>query len=157
MSLRCEPTETGVVLGAGSIELTIFRALPEFLASIDGSGAEARRLHPPAYIDDAGADHEFQRLVADDLDALRRADATDLAEVTRRLGNGPVELDVAEAESVLRAVGTARLTLAARSGLFDRAELPEVPSTPQETIVQFLGIVQDSLVEALSARLDGEV
>ncbi|MCI0545224.1 MAG: DUF2017 family protein [Actinobacteria bacterium] len=154
MSLRCEATDDGVLLGAGSMELSILEALPEFLASIDGSGVETNRLHPAAYPDDAEAEREFQRLVADDLDALRQADATALAEITRRLGQGPIELDVAEAESLLRAVGAARLTLAARAGLFDLPELPEPATTPQQTLVQFLGIVQDSLVEALSARLD---
>ena len=154
MSLRCEATERGVLLGAGSVELSILKALPEFLASIDGTGPETERLHPSAYPDDDDADREFQRLVGDDIDDLRRADATELAEVTRRLGHGPIELEVAQTESLLRAVGTARLTLAARTGLFDLPELPETPSTPQQTLVQFLGIVQESLVEALSTRLD---
>ena len=154
MSLRCEATEQGVLLSAGSMELSVLSALPEFLASIDGSGPEAERLHPPAYRDDDEAEREFQRLVGDDLDGLRRADATELAEVTRRLGHGPIELEVAQAESLLRAVGTARLALAARTGLFDLDELPETPSTPQQTLVQFLGVVQESLVGALSDRLD---
>lgn len=150
--MRCEPTERGVLLGAGSLELSILGALPEFLASIDGSGPERGRLHPPAYQRDPAADREFHRLVADELDELRRRDAEVLAEITRRLGGGTVELDVAEAAAVVRAVGTARLTLAARAGLFDLEDLPEAPTTPQQTLVQFLGAVQELLVDALGPR-----
>ena len=48
MSLRCEATEQGVLLSAGSMELSVLRALPEFLASIDGSGPEPNgSIHPP--------------------------------------------------------------------------------------------------------------
>ncbi|CAN5447691.1 MAG: DUF2017 family protein [Acidimicrobiia bacterium] len=154
MTLRFEATEGGVRVIAGAPERAILEALPEFLASIDGSGAEEARLHPPAYPSDNEAEREFQRLVAADLDTVRDADATALADIIRLLGGGSIVIDTAQAEALLRAVGTARITLAARSGLFDLPELPEEPSTPQQTLVRFLGIIQESLVEALSDRLD---
>lgn len=154
MSLDFEPTDSGMTVTAGPGEMAILGALPEFLVSIDGSGDEVARLHPPAYPADDRAEAEFQRLVAGDLDAMRRTDASQLAEIIRLLGHGPAEIDIGQAEAMLRGVGTARIALAARSGLFDLPELPEHPMTPQHTLVQFLGFVQESLVEALSYRLD---
>ncbi len=71
-----------------------------------------------------------------------------------RLEQGRAELTPGETESCVRAIGAARLAIAARHGMFDMDELDQEPSTPHATIVAFLGYVQDELVNVLMEAME---
>lgn len=112
-----------------------------------------RRLTPPAYGDDAGAEEEYRRLMVGELEAARSGD---VSVFSATLASGRKRLDVAEAEAWLRVIGDARLVLAARRGV--RLEDDDWESRVDEDagleIVAWLGWIQQELVETLTPSLD---
>ena len=154
MSLSVEVIGSGVRARADGEELTLLASLPEVLASIDlhDEDPASERLHPRAY-DDASAEREFRRLADTEIVRARDADRDTLADLADRLAEGPADIAFEQAEACLRAIGTARIVIAARHGMFDEEELAFPPETPQHTIVAFLGYLQEALVDAVSTRL----
>jgi hypothetical protein len=137
--------------------LMLTRAV-EVVDEAEVSGAAAGRLVPSPYEDDAEANAEYQRLVAPDLDRARSADRDAMAEALESW-DGRRVIDLAEAESWLRAIGEARIVLAAEEGAFaegvDDASW-EARMTPLALIrrpglamLTYLGAIQQDLVEAL--------
>jgi len=144
-------SETGAVRARiDGQELAVLSAVPPLLASVDGDTADPAhdRLYPTAYANEAD-DREFRRLSRGEIQRGRRRDRDHLAAVLARLRDGRTELTTDEAEACARAVGAARLVIAARHGMFDGDGLPDVPTSPHEAIVAYLGMVQDELVDAL--------
>lgn len=137
--------------------LLLARAV-EAVEEAEGSGSAAGRLVPSPYPDDADANAEYQRLVAPDLDRARSADRDVMAEALESW-DGRRVIDVAEAESWLRAIGEARLVLAAEEGAFDdgmddasweaRVTPLALIRRPGLAMVTYLGAIQQDLVEAL--------
>lgn len=132
-------------------ELAVLSAIPSFLASIetDTDDVVLERLYPAAYAEEED-DREFRRLSHGDIQRAREVDRRHLADVLERLAAGRTTLTEREAEASARAIGAARLAIAARHGMFDEDELPREPLTPHATIVSYLGAVQDDLIEALN-------
>lgn len=149
MSLQFTGSAEGVEVRVGREELAVLEALPGLLAGvgeIDDDPA-ARRLFPAAYGDDAD-EREFRRFAGGEIERGLDSDRQIAADVIARLGKGSATVTPAEAEGFVRAIGSARLTIAARHGLLSLEELPP-PGSPQETIVGFLAIIQDELVQVL--------
>jgi hypothetical protein len=155
MSLRFSATTEGIRVRAADRELAVLRAVPGFLATVpqDAVDTSQRRIDRPVYPDDPAADREFRRLTASDAQEARTHDREIFETVIRRLDAGSADLSVGEGEALVRAIGSARIALAARSGLFELEELPPDPSTPQQMLIVFLGMVQEDLVAALTSTL----
>jgi hypothetical protein len=138
----------------GQQELLLLGALPGLVATVAGSDDPAyERLYPAAYGDD-DADREFRRFAAPEIERARTRDSTVFGAVLARLAEGRTSLNREEAEACIRTVGAGRLTIAARSGLFDQTTFDDAEHTPEGIIVGFLGVVQHDLVVAVSNLLE---
>ncbi len=150
MSFHFDP-ESGEIEGrVDGQALAVLHAVPAFLASVDATPDDPAhdRLYPTAYADDA-EDHEFRRLSHGEIQRARETDRTQLAAVLERLADGRTVVSQDEAEACARAVGAARLAIAARHSMFDTDDLSDLPDSPHQAIVAYLGMVQDQLVHAL--------
>ncbi len=140
---------------AFGIELEMLSAIPELIASVGevGSDPAADRLFPDVY-EDEDDDREFRRLAAADIVTARDNDGSTVRGIVEALGDGgDIALSSEEAESLARAIGTARITIAARNGLYSEPELPVEPRTRQELIVAVLAGLQDDLLIELSSGM----
>jgi hypothetical protein len=142
-----------VEVSLGPSERAALAAAASVVASVgtDEDDPARRRLSPPAYADDATADREFRRLMAEELGAVRRFD---LSVFGSTLASGRRKLQTDEAESWLRVIGDARLVLAARRGMQvddDRESRPV--DVPGLEILAWLGWIQQELVESLTPGL----
>ena len=108
-----------------------------------------KRLFPDAYPEDAEASAEFRKFTSRGL-ATRKADNAD--SVIRTLDaadeSGAVSLDAADATAWLRSLTDMRLTLAARLGI-EREDQPPAADSVMQDVYDWLGFIQNSLVEAL--------
>ncbi len=150
MTFRFDPVTGTIEARVDGQALAVLQAVPGFLASVDGAPDDPAhdRLYPTAYADDAD-DHEFRRLAHGEIQKAREADRELLAEVLERLEAGRTALSTEEAEAFARTVGAARLAIAARHNMFDADDLSDLPDSPHQAIVAYLGAVQDQLVQAL--------
>lgn len=150
MTFRFAPATGTIEARIDGQALAVLQAVPGFLASVDTAADDPAhdRLYPTAYTDDAD-DHEFRRLAHGEIRRAREADRTLFAGVLERLEEGRTSLTTDEAEACARSVGAARLAIAARHDMFDADDLSELPDSPHQAIVAYLGVVQDQLVQAL--------
>jgi hypothetical protein len=124
--------------------------IPDLLASVgedDGDPAVAV-MHRPAYADDEAASDEFDELIGTQRTSDHAADVGALDVLLR--GASSMSLD--EAESVLRVINRARLTLAARAGVFESGAGWEarISDEPGLAAVAWLGYLQSDLLSALT-------
>jgi hypothetical protein len=123
--------------------------IPDLLASVgdyDGDPASPI-MNRAAYIDDEAASQEFDQLIG----SQRASDrATDVAAFDGLL-RGASSMSMEEAESVLRVINRARLTLAARCGVFESGDGWEarVSEDPALAALAWLGYLQSELLAAL--------
>ena len=117
----------------------------------DRGDPAAERLDPPAYEADPEAEREYRRLMAGELEDARAADRQRFAASVET-----DQLDREDAESWLRVLGDARLTLAARKGITrdDDHWEDRVGDDPELGMLAYLGFLQGSLVDALAASLE---
>jgi hypothetical protein len=110
------------------------------------------RLFPPAYQDDERASEEFARLMRDDLtaghlQALRTMENS--AETSR--------LDDEQMAAWLSALNDIRLVLGTRldvtEELYETGMPPGDPRAPQFALYQYLGFLQEQVVEAVAMGL----
>ena len=127
------------------------RLLPQLrllLTEEDPGDGRTRRLHPPAYTDDAEADADYQRFMREDLVASRLA-AVDAVEASIDAS----ELDEQQLMSWLGAVNNLRLVLGTLLDVSDDAEIGELPDeTPDvETyaLYAYLSSLLGEMVDAL--------
>ena len=146
-----------------------------FEAMMDFSGPESApedpvlaRLFPTAYVDDEEAAAEFRRFTEG---ALRDGKATSAVSIIDRLEEAglpselredglmiDVELDEATSESWMRSFTDLRLALATRLGVEDDDDevwlaMPDDdPRAQAHDIYEWVGYLQETLVEALSER-----
>ncbi|CAN5838856.1 hypothetical protein BH24ACT3_BH24ACT3_02240 [soil metagenome] len=133
-------------------ERELLRTLADQLSNLLGSDDPSlRRLSPPAYLDDAEADAEFQRLMGEDLETSRRAQLTLLAESAEA-----TELDEEQVLAWMGAVNGLRLVLGTRldvSEEFDEDSLrrldPDDPETAALAVYHYLGWLLEHLVRAV--------
>jgi hypothetical protein len=100
-----------------------------------------------AYIEDEEASVEFESLV----ESQRNRDHVADVESLEALLKGATTMSLEEAESLLRVVNRARLTLAARAGVFESGEGWEtrISEDPSLAAVAWLGYLQSDLLSAL--------
>lgn len=114
------------------------------------------RLLPDAYGDDDEAAADFRRYTEGDLRGGKRAHAEALlASLEPHSGGGRVLLDRAAQDAWLGCLNDLRLVLGTRLEVTEDTELNPASQDPREQALQvygWLGFVQESLLEAMSAR-----
>lgn len=122
------------------------------LAGIGGVGSDpaADRLNVPVYLDDPESNKEWWRLMGEDLNAARRADRAVFAKTVTN--DGPVTIDDAEADAVLRVLNEARLALGARLGIDVESDHDALPEESRQ-VLDYLGWIQEELTLELMKAL----
>jgi hypothetical protein len=152
---RIAPTARGVEIQLSSAEIAILSRLPSLLGSVgsDPTDPAPKRLHPAAYPNDEEGSAELARLTKDDLAEGRTADVDVFARQLPETGDG-ITISSADAEAWMRVLGSARIVLASRRGLFDLEDLAELPNDdPDVALVNLLGAYQQTLAEVLLAAM----
>ena len=112
------------------------------------------RLLPDAYRDDPAAAGEFRRYTEQSLRSAKQETAQAVLE-TLPADGGPVKLAAGQAQAWLRALNDVRLVLGVRLGVTEEFEDqweqldPDDPLSAVFEIYVWLGMVQESLVQAL--------
>jgi hypothetical protein len=147
---RLSEAEYGLTLGRR--ERAVLRTLPgalERLLEEEPEAPELRRLFPPAYAEDEGAEDEYRRLVRDELVQGRRAALRAFAESLER-----DRLTADELDAWLRALNDLRLFLGTRLDVSEEqlAEAidPRDPRAEELALYLYLSWLQEHVVEALS-------
>lgn len=152
-------SDGGEIVGAlEAEERALLRQLPSLVGSVGAVADDPAldRMQPDAYEDDEDAAWDFRRMTEPELDQVRTYDR-ELFEATLDLTSSDLRLSFDEAEAWVRLIGDARLIVAARAGVARDAELPEPSgSTPEITLVHYLGMIQDDLVNALSEGMQDQ-
>ncbi len=141
----------GVAVALSQEEIELLGALPRILDSVGevDDDPASDRLAPRAHQDDH-TEAEYRQMVTEDMERGRTADREAFV-ATLRQGE---MLDWEQAEAWLRVLGESRLVLAARVGISLDGWLPEdFPQRGEAFLVQYLGWLQESLVEALTPTL----
>jgi len=113
------------------------------------------RLLPDAYSGDAQASGEFRRYTEQGLRSAKVAAARTVL-ATLPPSGGKIRLTEPEAQAWLRALNDVRLALSVRLGITDELDEqdedpdPDDPRAAYLWVYQWLAILQESLVEALS-------
>jgi hypothetical protein len=128
--------------------------IPDLLASVgsyDGDPA-VPIMDRAAYADDTAASEDFEQLIASQRTSDRASDVDALDGLLR----GASSMSTQEAESVLRVINRARLTLAARCGVFESGAGWEsrISDDPALAALAWLGYLQSDLLEALTDSTD---
>jgi hypothetical protein len=123
--------------------------LLDTVGSIETDPAAAR-LNVPVYLDDPVANDEWWRLMGSELDRGREVDRGVFQRLVR--SRGSLTLTDGEADSLVRVLNEARLTLGARIGIEVEADHDRL--SPEETgALDFLGWVQEELTMELTRNL----
>ncbi|MCZ6457048.1 MAG: DUF2017 family protein [Actinobacteria bacterium] len=122
------------------------------LAGIGEVGVDpaATRLNVPVYLDDPGANEEWWRLMGLDLDAARQSDRDVLRKVVQ--SDDSTVLSDEEADSLLRVLNEARLTLGARLGLEVEEDHERLEEDGRRAL-DYLGWVLEELTVELTRSL----
>ncbi len=118
------------------------------------------RLFPDAYSDDATQAAEFRRYTEGDLKTGKIDQAAAILAALPSTGGAVVRLDPEAAEAWLRALNDVRLALGIRLDLTDETDLleeldeavmrdPTSSRVRQLTMYEYLGVLQESLLEAI--------
>lgn len=131
-------------------ERELLRGLPGELRALLEAAPEdpaLRRLHPPAYEDDAESEAEFRRLVRDELDGERDEALRLLGETADR-----DRLSAEELDAWLRALADLRLVLGTRLDVteetYERDIDPGHPQAYELSVFAYLTWLQEQAVEA---------
>jgi len=129
---------------------TLCDELREMLAAEDPS---LSRLYPPAYTDDPAAADEYARLMRDDLTEghLQAIETMERTLESQRL-------DEDEMSGWLAALNDMRLALGTRldvtEDMYESGMAPEDPRAPRFAVYQYLGYLEEQVVEAVARSLD---
>lgn len=151
-----EPDGTLVALAdadeAGLLS-TLASQVAELVASADAADPALLRLLPDAYRDDAEASAEFRRFTAEGIGSRKVLNARTMIETLHGVAeSGEVRLDPRSAGAWLRSLTDIRLVLAARLGIETEDDEDGRETDPiMRDVYDWLGFVQNSLVEALDA------
>ncbi|MEO7350171.1 MAG: DUF2017 domain-containing protein [Terrimesophilobacter sp.] len=114
------------------------------------------RLLPDAYPNDHEASAEFRRFTASGLVDRKLSNAeTVLTSLSSSMDSGELHLDGTESQAWLRCLTDIRLTLASRLGIETDDQEPSSDFVLQE-LYNWLGFLQNSLVEAVSENITAE-
>lgn len=149
---RFQATGDGIEVELTSEERLFLGDVLPLLAGIGARGEDpaADRLNVPVYLDDAGANDEWWRLMGQDLESGRKSDRAVFRKVVE--SEEPVLLDQEEADAVLRVLNEARLVLGARFGIEVEADHEELPEDSRQ-VMDYLGWIQERLTVELMRSL----
>jgi Domain of unknown function (DUF2017) len=140
-------SDGGFTLRLSSPERHLLRELPAELDSMLELGADdpsLRRLFPPAYAEDAGADAEYRELMHADLLGSHRQALTVLQETA-----GSDRLEAAEVHAWLVALNDLRLVLGTRLDVTEDLYEGEIdPEDAELGVYLYLTWLQEQFVEA---------
>ncbi|MBB5997504.1 DUF2017 domain-containing protein [Streptomonospora salina] len=165
--------EADILRAMGGLVLDLVEAPPEKdeFERIVGIGANAEkpddpvlaRLFPDAYGDDAGAAGDFRRYTEDGLRLHKRENARRILDALPADGGGRVDLDAGGAHAWMKSLNDVRLALGTRLGIDEETHdaylrgedaVPETDAAAMH-LYDWLGMLQESLVEALSDAAEG--
>ena len=138
-------------LHLGAQERELLRTLPGQLLELFGTNDPSlRRLFPPAYTDDPEREAEYQRFMADDLEARHRAALETLADTA----DNP-KLSEEELTAWMAALNELRLVLGTRIDVQeDMVDVDEDdPRAPAFHLYGYLTYLQGEVIEALAKGL----
>lgn len=149
ISLHPEGFRLDLVAEEIALLLDLAQQLDEVLD--DPEDPARARFTPIAYDNDPEAAEEFNRLVGEDIIALKR-DAAGTLSAVLAAADGPPIVDRGQALACMRAVGDLRLVLAERLSLsLESPEVdPEDPNANLEPLYEWLGYLQECFVLALT-------
>lgn len=129
----------------------------ELLRDGNSNDPAIMRLLPDAYPDDSEASAEFHRFTASGLTdrKVMNADIV-LATLTSAIESSEVNLTEHEAQAWLRSLTDIRLTIASRLGI-ETDDQPLSGDTVMQDLYDWLGFIQNSLVDAIDQESHGEV
>ncbi|MBX3089125.1 MAG: DUF2017 domain-containing protein [Cryobacterium sp.] len=114
-----------------------------------------QRLFPDVYPDDEAASAEFKRLTLGGLRDRKILNAESImSSLSAAVETGELELDGDQIQSWLRGLTDIRLTLADRLGIVSDDQEP-LDGEPMQGLYDWLGFLQNSLVEALDSSPRG--
>lgn len=154
---RFEPRPGGGVSAEiDDAEIALLTTLAAQVAEVVGTGdlsdPAVRRVLPDAYPDDPEASAEFRRFTQADLAERKSAHAHRIIATLERTTAGHLALDEPEISSWLRGLTDIRLVLATRLGIVTEEDAERADIDPvMRDVYDWLGFVQNSLVEALDA------
>jgi len=128
--------------------------------SLDREDPVVERLFPGVYPDDPAESEEFRRYTEGDLKTAKIDQAGAILAALPTNGGAVVRLDAEAAEAWLRALNDVRLALGIRLEVRDDTDLleeldeavmrdPTSPRVRQLTMYQYLGVLQESLLDAI--------
>lgn len=137
-------------------ERDLLRSIPGELRSLlETDDPALRRLHPPAYPDDPGREAEFRGLVQDELTRQRLQALAVVEETVER-----DRLNEEELAAWLGAVNDFRLVLGTRLDVTEEMYEEGMPESDPRfssfAVYQYLGWLEEQVVEALAAGIDPE-
>ena len=145
-------TRKGITASFSPEERAFLADVLPLLAGIGEVGVDpaATRLNVPVYLDDPGANEEWWRLMGLDLDAARQSDRDVLRKVVQ--SDDSTILSDEEADSLLRVINEARLTLGARLGLEVEEDHERLEEDGRRAL-DYLGWVLEELTVELTRSL----
>ena len=146
-------TAEGVEVNLDAAERAILHRIPDLIGSVGAAADDPAglRLDPMVFPEDPEASREFSRLAGSDVAAGRQSDATTFAATLAAAEGSRADLTMEEVEACVRALGTARLTLAARNPTIvdDESFSAASRSQPDVALIDYLGLLQEELVAVL--------
>lgn len=134
-------------------ERDLLRSLPSQVRQLIAAGDDCtRRLFPPAYADDAAGERDYREMVGDALIASHQASLRTLeSSVDAEM------LDDEQLNAWLGALNDLRLVLGTRLEVGEDLEPlpPGDPRTPAMATYAYLSMLQEQMVQALAATLEG--
>lgn len=145
-------TGKGITASFSPEERAFLADVLPLLAGIGEVGVDpaATRLNVPVYLDDPGANEEWWRLMGLDLDAARQSDRDVLRKVVQ--SDDSTVLSDEEADSFLRVINEARLTLGARLGLEVEEDHERLEEDGRRAL-DYLGWILEELTVELTRSL----
>ena len=143
--------DDGVLVGLAPEEVELLSALPRILESVGAEEGDpaAERLDPAVH-EDAEAAADYRAIVGADMNRERIVDRAAFISTLRE----SEKLSFDDAEIWLRVIAEARLVIAARIGIqLDGWNHEDFEESHDALFVQYLGWVQESLVDALTPNL----
>jgi hypothetical protein len=145
-------TRRGIAATFSDEEKIFLKDVLPLLAGIGEVGVDpaATRLKVPVYLDDPDSNHEWWRLMGNDLDMARNADR----DVFRRLVEDDVVtvLSDEEGDALLRVINEARLTLGARLGVEVEEDHERIEEHGRQ-VLDYLGWILEELTVELTRSL----
>jgi len=145
-------TRKGIVVSFGPQEREFLADVLPLLAGIGEVGVDpaATRLTVPVYLDDPESNEEWWRLMGLELAEARRSDRDVLRKVVQ--ADDSTVLSDEEANSFLRVINEARLTLGARLGLEVEEDHDQLEEDGRR-VLDYLGWILEELTTELSRSL----